>query len=292
MTDRIINTIAGDGFVSAIAVDLTHTVEAARMIHKTLPVVTAALGRTLSAASMMGAQLKAEDGSVTIQIKGDGPIGSIVAVANSRGDVRGYVQNPAVIIPLNDRSKLDVGGAVGRGTLTVIKDLRMREPYSGTVSLESGEIAEDIVRYFDKSEQISTACALGVLVGRDQSVISAGGYLIQLMPGASQDMADRISAQVEAAGPVTAMLSAGMSLEDIVRKVLAGFDMTVLSGHEVAYKCFCDENRVVSALISMGRGELEKLSCQLRKIEVTCQFCDREYAFDVEELLQQIKEEA
>ena len=204
MSDKLVRAISKDGMVKAVAVSTRELTERARQIHKTLPVGTAALGRTLAAASMMGNALKSEGSSLTLQIKGDGPLGKILAVSDNEGNVRGTVDNPAVDIPLRSDGKLDVGGAVGMdGTLTVIRDLNMKEPYVGSVGLLGGEIAEDLAAYFVESEQIPTACGLGVLVDRDQSVLTAGGYLIQLLPGAGEDIITMVEGGIYAAGPVT-----------------------------------------------------------------------------------------
>jgi len=288
--DEIVRMIAKDAPVKASAITGRALVERAREIHKTLPVATAALGRTLMAAAMMGDQLKGEGASVTLRIKGSGPIGSITAVADNEGNPRGFVQEPAVILPPKANGHLDVGGAVGReGTLTVIKDLDMREPYVGMVPLTSGEIAEDVTAYFAVSEQIPTACALGVLVDTDQTVLRAGGYLIQLLPGASDSVIDAVEAGVAALGEVTpALLEEGMDAEGLLRRALGAFDLELLDRHEVAYRCDCSRERVARALISMGRGELEDLIAEQGRAELTCQFCDAVYEFsreDLEELL-------
>ena len=210
MSDQLVRAISKDGFVKAVAVSTRDLTERARQIHHTLPVATAALGRTLAAASMMGNALKGDGASVTLQVKGGGPLGTILAVSDNEGNVRGTVDNPAVDIPLRPDGKLDVGSAVGcDGTLTVIRDLNMKEPYVGSVGLLGGEIAEDLAAYFVESEQIPTACGLGVLVDRDQSVLAAGGYLIQLLPGAGEDVISKVEGGVMAAGSVTGMLQAG-----------------------------------------------------------------------------------
>ena len=225
MSDRIIRAITSDGLVQAAAICSRDLTERARQIHKTLPVATAALGRALSGASLMGNALKGRGASLTLQIKGGGPLGTVLAVSDPEGNVRGYVTNPQVDLPLRADGKLDVGRAVGsEGTITVIKDLHMKEPYVGTVDLLGGEIAEDIAGYFVESEQIPTACALGVLVDRDQSVKSAGGYLIQLMPGAGEDTIARVEGGVMAAGNVSAMLERDPDPEHMLRTVLSDFE--------------------------------------------------------------------
>ncbi len=285
MADEIVRVIAKDAPVKASAITGKALVERSRQIHKTLPVSTAALGRALMACSMMGDQLKGEGSSVTLRLKGDGPMGSLTAVSDPEGNVRGYVQNPAVLLPARPDGKLDVGGAVGRqGTLTVIKDLDMKEPYVGMVPLVSGEIAEDITEYFAVSEQIPTACALGVLVAADQSVLQAGGYLIQLLPGASEEVISRVEAGVRALGAVTAALQEELDAEGLLRRALSSFELEVLDRHPVEYKCYCSRSRVTQALISMGRDELADLIREQGKAEMTCQFCDEVYRFDREEL--------
>lgn len=238
------------------------------------------------ACSMMGDQLKGEGASVTMRIKGDGPMGSLTVVSDIEGNVRGYVQNPVVVIPPKSNGKLDVGGAVGTdGTLTIIKDLDMKEPYVGMVPLVSGEIAEDVTEYFATSEQIPSACALGVLVDTDQTVLRAGGYLIQLLPGASDAVIDKVEAGVRALGPVTtALMEEGMDAEGLLRRALSEFELEILERHPVEYKCYCTRERVSKALVSMGPEELKSLIEEQGKAELTCQFCDEVYHFSKEEL--------
>ena len=265
MSDRIIRAITSDGLVQAAAICSRDLTERARQIHKTLPVATAALGRALSGASLMGNALKGRGASLTLQIKGGGPLGTVLAVSDPEGNVRGYVTNPQVDLPLRADGKLDVGRAVGsEGTITVIKDLHMKEPYVGTVDLLGGEIAEDIAGYFVESEQIPTACALGVLVDRDQSVKSAGGYLIQLMPGAGEDTIARVEGGVMAAGNVSAMLERDPDPEHMLRTVLSDFEVKILESDPVEYRCACSRERVERALISLGKGELAARAGRLR----------------------------
>ena len=285
MADQIIRVLAKNAPVKASVITARDMVERARQIHRTLPVATAALGRTLMAASMMGNQLKEDNGSVTLRIKGDGPLGGITAVADSAGNARGYVVNPAVDLPLKGPAKLDVGSAVGRdGSLTVIKDLNLKEPYVGTVPLVSGEIAEDITSYFAESEQIPTACALGVLVDVDQSVLCAGGYLIQLLPGADDAAISAIERGIARVGPVTEALRGGLDARGLVEQVLSEFELEELSAEPVEYRCYCSRDRVTRALISMGREELEALLREQGKAELTCQFCDQIYRYSKEDL--------
>lgn len=290
--DEIVRMMTGDGMVKAVAVTGRDMVERARQIHKTLPVATAALGRTLMAASMMGDMLKEEDGSVTLQIKGGGPLGAITAVSDSRGNPRGYLQNGQVDIPRKYQGKLDVGAAVGSsGSLTVIKDMGLKEPYIGSVQLVSGEIAEDITSYFVESEQVPTACALGVLVDKDQSVAAAGGYLVQLLPGADESVIQRLEESIARLGPVTDALHGGADAVQLLERVLEGQEPELLERRPVAYKCYCSRERVSRAIISMGKEEMQSLIEEQGGVELTCQFCDKVYRFTKEEL-QELLEEA
>ena len=290
MADRIVRAISTDGMVQAAAICSRDLTERARQIHKTLPVATAALGRTLAAASMMGNALKSDGASLTLQFKGGGPLGTVLAVSDNEGNVRGYVTNPHVDIPLRKDGKLDVGTAVGHeGTLTVIKDLHMKEPYVGTIDLLGGEIAEDVAGYFVESEQIPTACALGVLVDRDQSVKAAGGYLIQLMPGAAEDTIAKAEGGIMAAGAVSAILEKNDDPEAMLRTVMSDFDLKILETCPVEYRCYCSRERVERALISLGRTELEQMLSEQGGCQLTCQFCDAVYEFTAEDIQRLLK---
>ena len=283
--DRIVRAISSDGLVQAAAICSRDLTERARQIHKLLPVGTAALGRTLSAASLMGNALKGAGASLTLQIKGGGPLGTVLAVSDNLGNVRGYVTNPQVDIPLREDGKLDVGGAVGReGTITVIKDLHMKEPYVGTIDLLGGEIAEDVAAYFVESEQIPTACGLGVLVDRDQSVKAAGGYLIQLLPGADEDTIVKVEGGIMAAGNVSAILDKDDDPEHMLRQVMSDFDLKILETCPVEYRCYCSRQRVERALISLGKDELQHILDEQGHCSMTCQFCDAVYDFSGDEL--------
>ena len=283
--DRIVRAISSDGLVQAAAICSRDLTERARQIHKLLPVGTAALGRTLSAASLMGNALKGAGASLTLQIKGGGPLGTVLAVSDNLGNVRGYVTNPQVDIPLREDGKLDVGGAVGReGTITVIKDLHMKEPYVGTIDLLGGEIAEDVAAYFVESEQIPTACGLGVLVDRDQSVKAAGGYLIQLLPGATEDTIVKVEGGIMAAGNVSAILDKDDDPEHMLRQVMSDFDLKILETCPVEYRCYCSRQRVERALISLGKDELQHILDEQGHCSMTCQFCDAVYDFSGDEL--------
>ena len=285
MRDEIIRAITADGYVKASVITGRALVERARNIHTLLPVATAALGRTLMAASMMGDALKIDGSSVTLQIKGGGPLGTVLAVSDDSGNVRGYVQNPHVELMEKAPGKLDVGRAVGEaGSLTVIKDLGMKEPYVGTIGLLSGEIADDVAAYFVESEQIPTACALGVLVGTDQSVTAAGGYLIQLLPGAGEDVISKIEAGVARVGSVSHALEGGLDGEGLLRAVLSDFQLEIVETHPVECRCYCSRERVSRALVSMGRQELSDLIQEQGRAELTCQFCDQVYRYTREEL--------
>ena len=285
MSDQLVRAISKDGYVKAVAVSTRGLTERARQIHKTTPVATAALGRTLAAASMMGNALKGEGSSLTLQIKGDGPLGKILTVADNVGNVRGLVDNPFVDIPLREDGKLDVGSAVGMmGTLTVIRDLNMKEPYVGSVDLLGGEIAEDLAAYFVESEQIPTACGLGVLVDRDQSVLAAGGYIIQLLPGASEDIITMVEGGIMAAGPVTTLLQEDPDPESLLRRVMSDFELDILETTPIEYRCYCSRERMEKALISMGVEEMEALIEEQGSAELSCHFCDNVQQFSREEL--------
>lgn len=289
--DYIVRMIAHDAPIKAMAIQGRDLVQRAREIHHTLPVATAALGRILLGASMMGQQLKEEEGSLTLRVSGGGPLGNLLAVSDSQGNVRGYVQNGQVDLPLKGPAKLDVGRAVGTpGSLTVIKDLHLKEPYVGTVPLVSGEIAEDITAYFAESEQIPTACALGVLVDRDLSVAAAGGYLIQLLPGATDEDIDRIEQGIARVGQMTAQLNQGVTPEELLGMVLADFDLELLEKAPVEYRCYCSRDRMRGALISMGKEELRSLIDEQGRAEMTCQFCDAVHVFEKEELEELLNE--
>ena len=285
MSDQLVRAISKDGFVKAVAVSTRDLTERARQIHHTTPVATAALGRTLAAASMLGNALKGDGASVTLQIKGDGPLGTILAVSDNEGNVRGKVDDPAVDLPLRPDGKLDVGAAVGHeGMLTVIRDLNMKDPYVGSVSLLGGEIAEDLAAYFVESEQIPTACGLGVLVDRDRSVLTAGGYLIQLLPGAGEEIVSRVEGGIMAAGSVTALLKADSDPESLLRRVMPDFELEILEKSPIEYRCYCSRERMEKALISLGPEEMRSLIDEQGSAEMTCRFCDSVQKFTREDL--------
>lgn len=277
--DELLRALSEDGFVKISAVSTREMTEKARNIHMTLPVVTAAMGRTMAAAAMMGNAMKEEGSSLTVRINGGGPAGTIMVVSDERGNVRSYVQNPTVDIPLKPNGKLDVGGAVGTdGMLTVIRDFGFGEPYTASTQLVSGEIAEDFAQFFVESEQVPTACALGVLVDRDQSVLAAGGYIVQLLPGAPEEVAIALEENVNRAGAVTSMLTQ-YSTEDMIYRVMDGFNPSIVERDEITYKCYCSRQRVHDAVVGIGKPELKKMLAEDKKIEVRCRFCDAVYTF-------------
>ena len=285
MNDYLVRGMTMDGFVKAVAIRSTETVRRAARIHGTTPNATAALGRCLTAASMMGNMQKVENGSMTMQVRGGGPIGTITVVSDPEGNVRGCVTEPRVPLVEKFPGKLDVGATVGTGgTLTVIRDLQMKEPYVGSTPLVSGEIGDDVTAYFAQSEQTPTACALGVLVDRDLSVKVAGGYLVQLLPGAPDEVIDKLEEGIRKAGAVTAMLEAGLTPEDILGQVCGDLGVLFFEPEEIGYKCYCSRHRVESALISLGRKELTEIAQEGKPFDVECQFCDTVYSFTPEEI--------
>ncbi len=291
MSDKLIRAISHDGFVQAVAISSREIVERARQIHKCEPVACAALGRVLTAASMLGNALKVEGSSVTLQVKGGGPLGTVLAVGDEFGNVRGYVQNPGLAIMEKYQGKLDVGAAVGtEGSLTVIKDLNMKEPYVGSIALVSGEIAEDLTAYLAESEQIPSAVALGVLVDRDRTVRAAGGYIIQLLPGAGDDVIEKLEKGISQAGNVTAMLDSGMGPLEMLQAVMGDLGVEVLEECDVAYKCYCSRERVTGVLLSLGKEELTQLADDQETAEVECRFCDVIYKFTADEIRQLLAE--
>ena len=287
MKDYLVRGMSMDGFVKAVAIRSTEMVRRGAQIHKTSVNATAAFGRALTACSMMGNMQKVENGSMTLQIKGGGPIGSIVCVSDATGNVRGYVYEPNVPLVEKYPGKLDVGATVGTdGTLTVIRDLQMKEPYVGSVELVSGEIGDDVTAYFAQSEQTPTACALGVLVDVDQSVRVAGGYILQLLPGAPEETIEALEKGIKRAGAVTAMLEQGMTPEDILGQVCGDLGIVFMETTEVSYKCYCDRNRVTAALLSLGKKELTEIYEEGKTFPVECQFCDTVYEYTPEDIAQ------
>ena len=290
MNDYLVRGMTMDGFVKAVAIRSTELVRRGAQIQGTTPNATAAFGRCLTAASMMGNMQKVENGSMTLQIRGGGPIGTITVVSDPEGNVRGCVTEPKVPLEEKFPGKLDVGATVGTdGTLTVIRDLQMKEPYIGSIPLVSGEIGDDVTAYFVQSEQTPTACALGVLVDRDCSVKVAGGYLVQLLPGAPDETIDALERGIQRAGAVTKMLEAGMTPEDILGQVCGELGVVFMETTEVSYKCYCSRERVEGALISLGRKELTEIADEGKTFPVECQFCDEIYKFTPEDIMEILK---
>lgn len=293
MTDQLVRAMTRDGLVKITAVATTNLTRRAREIHHTTAVATAALGRVLAAASMIGDMQKVEQGSITLIIKGGGPLGTILATSDPEGNVRGYVENPQVALMEKYQGKLDVGAAVGaEGTLTLIRDLHMKDPYIGTVELLGGEIAEDVAGYFLESEQIPTACGLGVLLNRDQTVDVAGGYLLQLMPGGSDELIDALMENITKAGTVSAMMKQGMGPQEMIEALLPEGQAEILETKPISYKCYCSRERVASTIISLGEKEMQSIIDEGQDIHVDCQFCDTIYTFtpqEIQELLNQAR---
>lgn len=282
---KLYRAITADGSAFAAVIDARDIVSEIRRIHNTSPVVTAGLGRLSVAASLMGYMLKGEDDSITLRVDGNGPAGQLVAVADSRGNVKSYVNNPAVELPLNAQGKLDVGGAVGRdGMLSVVKDLGLKEPYVGVIPLVSGEIAEDIANYYAVSEQIPTVCSLGVLIDTDLSVKSAGGFIVQLLPFADDKCIDIIERNVAKLRPISAMLDDGITPEEIAGMLLDGLEPNELDTASPMYKCDCSRRRAEKILISLGEKELRDMAAEGKEISVSCHFCGKEYVFTPNEL--------
>lgn len=280
----LVRCISDDGCVLVVAADTTDISETARQIHGTSKVCTAALGRALTGASFMGVMLKGKDSSVTLRFNGGGPAGSVIAVSDSHGNVRGYVMNPDVNLPLNEKGKLDVGGAVGTdGFLTVVKDIGMKEPFVGQIPLISGEIAEDITSYYATSEQIPSVCALGVLVNPDLTVAVSGGFLIQLLPTADDSIIEKVERGLEGLPSVTAMLAEGLTPVEICKKVLPEFNVEVLDVGSCEYRCNCSRERVEKAIISVGKEELIEMAKD-ENTEVKCHFCPAVYKFSSDDI--------
>lgn len=284
MSDYIIRAMAAGGQIRAFAATTKDLVEHARQIHNTSPVATAGLGRMLTAASMMGATLKNSSDVLTLIAKGDGPLGGITVTADSASNVKGYVNNPSFVNPPNFFGKFDVGGAIGNGTLTVIKDIGLKEPYSGQVSLITGEIAEDLTYYFATSEQVPTSVALGVLMNKNNTVRQAGGFIIQLMPFASDEVIDALEAKIKRITSITSLLDSGMSPEDILNQVLGDMDLEITDTIPTAYNCNCSRERVTKAIISIGKKEITDMINEGKDIEVNCHFCNKNYVFTPKDL--------
>lgn len=284
MQDYMIRATAADDSIRAFAATTRQMVEDARRAHDTTPVCTAALGRLLTGGVMFGSMLKEDKALVTLQIRGDGPAGGLTVTADSHFHAKGYVNNPYVQIPLKPNGKLDVSGAIGRGTLTVIRDIGLKEPYVGTIRMPSSEIAEDLTLYFAESEQIPSSVGLGVLVDRDWSVKQAGGFILQLMPGAGDDVIDALEKKIAHLRSVTQMLEQGMLPEDILSELIGDLGLQITQKHEVSFACSCSKERIEKALISIGPKDVREMIEEGKPIEVGCQFCRKQYRFDVEDL--------
>ena len=290
MKDYIIRATAANDQIRVFAATTRELVEAARKAHGTSLVATAALGRLLTAGAMMGSMMKGENDLLTLQVKGDGPLGGMTVTADSTARVKGYVGHPEVLLPPSPAGKLDVGGAVGQGDLVVIKDLGLKEPYVGRTALVSGEIAEDITSYFAVSEQIPSAVALGVLMSRENEVEQAGGFILQLMPFAEEETISALETKLAELSSITSMLNRGMTPEDILQELLGDLGVTIHEQIETEFFCNCDKKRVEKALISIGKKEIEEMIAEEKPIEVNCHFCGKQYSFDVEELKSLLKQ--
>ena len=286
MEDYILRATAADGRIRAFAATSRNTVQKAREIHNTSPVVSAALGRLLTAAAIMGAMLKSPKDLITIQITGDGPISGIIATSDSSSNVKGYAVNPDIEMPLSADGKLNVGGAIGSGNLRIIKDIGLKEPYSGSIGLVSGEIAEDLTYYFAKSEQVPSSVGLGVLVDTDTSIKQSGGFIIQLMPDIDDETVDRLEKKLLTIPYITDMLNSGFTPEMMLNEILGDFGVEILDKLPMDYRCSCSKERVGQALISLGKKELSKIIEEDKKAEVTCHFCNKVYNFTEDELKQ------
>ena len=286
MSDYLVRAAAADAQVRAFAVTARDTVETARVAHDTSPVMTAALGRLLCAGAMMGSMMKGDADILTLQIRGDGPAGGLTVTADSKGRVKGYAVHPQVILPANSQGKLDVGGAIGTGTLQVIRDLGLKEPYVGQTDLQTGEIAEDLTWYFAASEQVPSSVGLGVLMEKNNTVKQAGGFIVQLMPFAEETVIEKLEANLSRIHSVTKLLEDGNSPEQILGILLEGMDMELLSTMPVEFSCNCSRERVAKALYSIGKKEMDEMIADGEPIEVKCHFCNKAYPFSVEDLKQ------
>ena len=289
MNDYMIRATAADGQIRAFAATTKEMGETAKNAHNTSPIATAALGRLMTAAAMMGSDLKGEGELLTLRIEGDGPIGGLLVTADGKGDVKGYAFNPDVMLPPNAQGKLDVGGSLGLGVLSVIKDIGLKEPYVGQTQLITGEIAEDLTYYFATSEQVPSSVALGVLMNKDNTVRQAGGFIIQLLPGASDEIIDRLEAKLSGISSITSLLDAGKTPEEILTDILGEFGLEILKKMPVQFHCDCERSRVEKAIISIGRKEIQDMIDEGKEIEVNCQFCNKHYKFSVDELGEMLK---
>jgi len=289
MSDYIIRATAANSQIRAFAATTKDMVEEARAIHNTSPVATAALGRLLTAGSMMGSMMKNDSDILTLQIEGDGPIGGLTVTTDSKANVKGYVNNPQVIIPANKDGKLDVAAALGIGVLSVIKDVGLKEPYLGQTILITSEIAEDLTYYYATSEQVPSSVALGVLMSKENTVLQAGGFIIQLLPDAEEEIIDKLEKKINEIKSVTSMMEDGMTPEMILEEILGEFDLKILSKMPTQFQCNCSQHRVSKAIVSIGKKELEEIIGEGKPIEVNCHFCGKNYLFDIDELKEMLE---
>lgn len=284
MSDILTKAITRDGFFKIAAADTTQIVNQAHQYHKTMPLASAALGRLLTAGLLMGDNLKEAEATLTLQLRGDGPLGTLVTVADAAGHIKGYVANPAADLPLKENGKLDVGQGIGKGTLSVIRDLKMKEPYIGQVPIQTGEIGDDLAYYFMQSEQIPSVVSLGVLVDRDYTIRHAGGLLIQVMPGCDDKSLTRLENSLNGLMSATEMLSQGMSPADMIRYAMLGFDVEILEALPISYHCDCCRQRMERAILSLGKKEIQDLLADQGEAEIVCHFCNQAYSFDRQDL--------
>ncbi len=284
MQDVLTKAITKDGYFKISAVVTTQTANMGHTYHGTMPVASAALGRLMTAGLLMADTYKEDDASLTLQLRGDGPLGTLIAVADTKGGVKGYVANPTADLPLREDGKINVGAAVGKGTLSVIRDLKMKEPYIGQVPIQTGEIGDDLAYYFMQSEQIPSVVALGVLVAPDYSIQQSGGFLIQVMPGCPDKELTKLENSIRDLMPVTEMLQQNMRCEDIIRYVMLGFDYEILESYNVGYACDCCQERMAKAIISLGKKEIQDIIDEQGEAEITCHFCNRAYSFSKDAL--------
>lgn len=284
MSDYIVRAMAGDGQIRAFAATTRDITETARQAHNTSPVVSAALGRLLTGGAMMGVMMQNEDDLLTVQVKGSGPMKGMTVTADAKGNVKGYPEVPDAMLPPNSKGKLDVGGIVGIGIMTVIKDMGLKEPYVGQIALQTGEIADDLTYYFATSEQVPSAVGLGVLMSKDNTVRQSGGFIIQLMPFADDALIDRLEKKVAEITSVTEMLEKGMTPEDILEYILGDFGLEITETIPTQFYCNCSKERVSKALASLGKMDLDEMIEDGKPIEVNCHFCNKNYVFDIDEL--------
>ncbi len=291
MADILTKAVTKNGLIRIYAVNSKNIVQAAQSYHNTLPLATAALGRLLTGAVLMGSMMKEENSSLTLQMHGDGPLGRVLAVANSKGEVKGYVENPLADLPLNSRGKIDVGDGIGQGYLSIVKDLRLKEPYIGQVPIQTGEIGDDIAFYYAQSEQVPSLVALGVLVDRDYSVKQAGGFIVQIMPDCDEFNLKKFEKAAEGITSVTAMLEKGLSNEELIREVMKDFEVDILENIDVDYVCDCSDERMRRGITSLGKAEIQDIIDEQGEAEIVCQFCNKTYLYDKTEL-EKMKEKA